>query len=99
LEGDGIGVRRAVPAVAIGGREGIRIAAGEGILGLSQRADVDGFYRARVAGQLLRHSQRRDDLALLRAPGLENSADMKFRAAEAQGVSYPGSQIAGQLGP
>ena len=69
-------IRRAVPAIVDRARQAFGIAAGEGVFGLGEGADIDAAYGAGFAQNLLREGKRGDDFVVFDAAGGEYSADM-----------------------
>ena len=101
LECNGLRVGRTVPAVVHLGRHAFGIAAGEGILGLGQGADVDAAHRARLADDLLCQRKGRHDLIIFRPAGRENTgnavgAARNFDVLASRSVQFCCQQIAEQ---
>ena len=81
---NGIGIRRAVPAIAVRRRHAIGIAAGERIFRLGKRADVDFVHRIWRVRELLRKRERRDDGHILRTAGRESAAHSHVDSRESE---------------
>src|SRR5262249_34824365 len=75
-------VRRAIPAVAVCGTQGVGISPGEPVFRLGHRAYENCTHRSWSSGERLCDSQRRDDLIVLRAAGGENSCNPMGRSLE-----------------